>query len=162
MTLGDKVAIACDHRGFATKQAIVNAFSTYGGVDADLPDGVGIDSFVDCGCNPDDTSCDYPDYAAAACKMIRSGEAASGILICGSGNGMAMTANRFPGIRAAVCTSLSSAEHSRAHNNANVLCLSGDLPWIENKHIVCIWLAQEFEAGRHEIRVRKIDELTYD
>ncbi|MBK9293970.1 MAG: ribose 5-phosphate isomerase B [Oligoflexia bacterium] len=106
----------------------------------------------------DETSVDYPDFAKQVCKNILSKKDSLGILICGSGQGMAMTANRFKGIRAALCWDEKSAELSKQHNNANVLCLASRL--IENDlnlKILKKWLSTSFEGGRHQNRVNKIE-----
>lgn len=102
---------------------------------------------------------DYPDYAKLVCKEVIS-ESAIGILVCGSGIGMSMAANKIKGIRAALCTDSYMAKFARAHNNANVLCLGARV--IGNgvaQEIVSVFLNTEFEGGRHKIRVDKINLL---
>ncbi|MCA9183128.1 MAG: RpiB/LacA/LacB family sugar-phosphate isomerase, partial [Planctomycetales bacterium] len=102
-------------------------------------------------------SVDYPDFASAVCRRVATGQVERGILICGTGMGMAIAANKFKGVRAANCFDQVMAELSRRHNNANVLCLPGDL--IGDRPIdelVNIWLVTEFDAGRHERRLEKI------
>ncbi len=104
--------------------------------------------------------CDYPDQAWLVCQAVASGEADRGILICGTSIGMAIAANKVRGIRAAVVHDELTAQLSRAHNDANVLCLSGDLlgqRLIEK--IIDIWLATDFEGGRHARRVEKIAKI---
>jgi len=102
---------------------------------------------------------DYPDIARAVAKRIRRGEAERGILICGTGIGMAMAAGKFPGIRAATCTDSFSAEMSRRHNDANVLCLGARVLGTGlAEHIVGAWLAAPFEGGRHATRVGKLED----
>lgn len=105
----------------------------------------------------DGTSRDYPDEAYLVGTAVASGKADLGVLICGSGNGVCIAANKIPGIRAALACSAEAAAMSRKHNNANVLCLSGDgLPQDTINQAVLTWLDAEFEGGRHERRVQKI------
>ena len=102
---------------------------------------------------------DYPDIAHAVVKLLRRGEADRGILICGTGIGMAMAAGKFPGIRAATCTESYSAELSRRHNDANVLCLGARVLGLGHaEHIVRTGLATPFEGGRHATRVGKLED----
>lgn len=103
-------------------------------------------------------SVDYPDFADQLVHKLTIKEANCGILCCGTGIGMSMRANRYPGIRAAVVYDAFTAKMAKAHNNANVLCLGGRT--IDNelaKTVVSIWLNTEFEGGRHELRVKKLD-----
>jgi len=105
-------------------------------------------------------SVDYPDFAGAVARSVVSGEADRGILICGSGIGMSIAANRFPGIRAALCLDVETARLSRAHNDSNVLVLAGrKTADAEARSIVDTWLASEFEGGRHAQRIQKIEKL---
>jgi ribose 5-phosphate isomerase B len=107
-----------------------------------------------------DESVDYPDFAALVATKVSDGTADRGILICGTGIGMAITANKFPGVRAAPCVDEVTAELSRRHNDANVLCLSGDLLSSRvAERLVEIWLDTVFEGGRHKRRVEKICQL---
>jgi ribose 5-phosphate isomerase B len=100
---------------------------------------------------------DYPDEAYLVGKAVSAGEAEFGVLICGSGNGVCIAANKVPGVRAALAFSVKAAQMSRRHNDANVLCLSGDgLSQETINDIVLAWLETEFEGGRHAQRVRKI------
>lgn len=142
-----KIAIGSDHRGFNVKAKLVDLLKRLG----HEVDDVGTNS-VD--------AVDYPDFAKqVACKVSKH-EADRGILICGSGIGMAIAANKVPGVRAAPCHDDLTAEMSRRHNDLNVLCLSADM--LGEKLIdrmVEIWLATEFEAGRHARRVQKISEI---
>jgi ribose 5-phosphate isomerase B len=102
---------------------------------------------------------DYPDFAQAACRRVLAGEAERGVLVCGSGIGMTMAANRFKGIRAALCWDLYTARFSRLHNNANVLCLPGRLMGKGlAEEVLRVWVETPFEGGRHERRVAKLDE----
>lgn len=103
---------------------------------------------------------DYPDVAAAVAEAVASGEAERGILICGTGIGMCVAANKIRGVRAAVCCNEVAAEFSRRHNDANVLCLSGEfLGLAEIEALVRIWLTTPFDGGRHARRVDKISAL---
>lgn len=140
-----RIAIASDHGGFEQKQAL----ATY------IADELGFD-VTDMG--PDtDASVDYPDYAAPVAKAVSAGEADRGVLVCGTGIGMAVAADKVAGVRASSITSVPFAELFRQHNNGNVVCLSGRFVDLEvNKEIVKTFLTTEFEGGRHEARVAKI------
>jgi ribose 5-phosphate isomerase B len=108
----------------------------------------------------EDQPVDYPDVAAAVARRVSSGEVERGILICGTGLGMSIVANKFPGVRAAPCHDDLTAELSRRHNDLNVLCLSGDM--LGDRlvdRLIEIWLKTEFEGGRHARRVEKIAEM---
>ena len=142
-----KIAIGADHAGFEEKEKI-KPFLDELGVEYD-----------DLGTNSGD-SVDYPDYAKKVGEAVASGDAEEGILFCGSGTGMAISANKIHGIRAAVAWNEDIARLARQHNNANVLALparftSDD----EAKKIVKAWFDAKFEGGRHERRVEKISEL---
>jgi ribose 5-phosphate isomerase B len=103
-------------------------------------------------------SCDYPDLAFSVGEIVGTGKMERGILLCGTGIGMCMAANKVPGVRAAVCHDRLSAEMSRRHNDANVLCLSADLLGKDVlERIVRIWLETSFDGGRHARRVEKIN-----
>jgi ribose 5-phosphate isomerase B len=139
-----KIAVACDHRGYEAKELIKSLLQRAG------------HEVIDFGTN-ESKSCDYPDYGIPAAKAVAKKEADRGILICGSGIGMSITANKVRGIRAALCHDELSAQMSRKHNNANVLCLPALLvndPLITR--IVELWLTTEFEGGRHSRRVEKM------
>jgi ribose 5-phosphate isomerase B len=139
-----KVAIGSDHRGFQAKEAIKRFLIQMG---HDLSD------FGACA----DQSTDYPDIAVPVCVAVSRNEADRGILLCGSGIGMSMVANKVPGIRAALCHDELTAEMSRRHNDANVLCMAGDLLGDElMRRMVEVWMATEFEGGRHERRINKM------
>ncbi len=142
-----RIAIGSDHRGVGVKARLVTSLQQTG------------HCVTDVGAHGDQ-SVDYPDFAKGVCQKILTGEVDRGILICGTGIGMAIAANKFPGVRAANCFDEVMAEISRRHNDVNVLCLPGDL--IGNRPIddlVRIWLDTEFEAGRHERRIIKIAEI---
>lgn len=139
-----RIAIGADHRGLDAARLTAQHLASEGHETTILGE-----------C--DDGPSDYPDQAWLVARAVSSGEADRGILICGTSIGMAIAANKIPGIRAAVVHDELTAQLSRAHNDANVLCLSGDLlgqRLIEK--IIDVWLATEFEGGRHARRVDKI------
>lgn len=139
-----RVAIGSDHRGYQAKEKIKAMLSSKG-IEV-------LDFGADCA-----ASCDYPDTAYPTCKSIVTGVSEFGILLCGSGIGMCISANKVRGIRAALCHDELTAEMSRRHNDSNVLCLPADLIGEElTRRIVEVWLATSFEGGRHERRVKKI------
>jgi len=141
----EPVLIASDHAGFVLKRLLTKHLQ-----------GKGIE-VVDLGCN-EEISCDYPKFAQELCNRITEGGAGRGILICGTGLGMSMAANRFPGIRAALCTTEFHAKMSRAHNDSNVLVLGSRVTAIElAQSIVNAWLETPFEGGRHQRRVDLLD-----
>ncbi len=141
------IAIAADHGGVELKSQIIKSLADNGWKVIDL----GTDGSA---------SVDYPDYAQAVAKSIINGDAASGILVCGSGIGMSIAANRYPQIRAALVHDRLSAELCRQHNNANVLCLGarllGDATALD---CVNAFVTTEFEGGRHGRRVEKLSSL---
>lgn len=142
-----KIGVGADHGGFELKEEI-KRFLEEKGI-----------SVVDYGTH-DMTSVDYPDYGQAVARGILAGEADRGILCCGSGIGISISANRFSGIRAALCTDPYMAELSRRHNNANILVLGGRLTGRDMAlEIVRVWLETEFEGGRHQCRIDKLDEF---
>lgn len=140
-----KIAIGSDHGGFEYKEQIVKHLKDNGFECFD----VGTFSTE---------SCDYPVIARKVTTKVISGEADRGILICGTGIGMSIVANKVQGIRAALCGDTFSARASRAHNNSNVLCLGERVIGINlAMDIVDIWLKSEFEGGRHQRRVDMIE-----
>lgn len=141
----DMIALAADHRGYALKESIAGLLGRQGFRVSDLGTS-----------RPE--SCDYPDSAFAAAQAVASGRAKWGILICGSGVGVCIAANKVPGVRAALCSDELTAHISRRHIDANVLCLASDLLGEAAAHrIVLGFLSAEFEAGgRHERRVWKL------
>ena len=142
-----KVIIGSDHAGFPLKTQVKNMLESMGY------------TITDAGCFSED-SVDYPAYGKAVAAEVASGEVPRGILICGSGLGMSMIANRFIGVRAALCNDLYSAVLSRQHNDANLLVLGGRLIGSDLAgEIVTTWLATEFDGGRHERRVAQLDEV---
>ena len=140
-----KIAIASDHGGFELKEKIYKYL---------LDKNYSITNF---GTNSPD-SCDYPVFAKKVCKEVVDGNFDRGILICGTGIGMSISANRFKGIRAACLSDKYSAEMTRKHNDSNVLCF-GARVIDENlaKEIVDIWLETQYEAGRHQKRLDMIE-----
>ena len=140
----NKIFLSSDHAGFELKEKVKvflkdNSFK-----------------YEDLGCSSSEPV-DYPDFAKILSKKIKIKDNSKGILFCGTGIGISMAANRFPHIRAALCTSVEMASKSRKHNNANVLALGGRI--LEDKlalKIVKEFLQTDFEAGRHSLRVNKI------
>ena len=138
-----KIIIGSDHAGFDLKEALKGAI---GGMTD-----IGTDS---------GESVDYPDFGARVARAVSSGEYERGILICGSGVGMSIVANKVPGIRAALCTDTDTARLSRMHNDANVLVLAGRRTDPETAvAIVTVWLDTPFEDGRHARRLDKIRKI---
>jgi len=139
-----KIATASDHAGYDLKKGILSYLAERK-----------ID-FEDFGCGPDERV-DYVDYAEKAVQSVCSGRHDRAILICGTGLGMAMVANKFKGIRATPCCDEYSAEMSRSHNDSNCLTMGGRiLPLDEALEIVRVWLETGFEGGRHQERIDKI------
>ena len=141
------IAIGSDHGGYLLKEEIKKHLKEKGYEFKDF----GTDSTA---------SCDYPVYAEKVCHAVQSGECEKGILICGTGIGMSMCANKCKGIRAAVCGDHFSAEFTRKHNNANVLCLGARVIGSGvAMQLVDIFLTTEYEGGRHEKRVEMMMQL---
>jgi len=144
------IALGSDHAGFGLKEKIKQYLEKKGL------------EIKDYGCFSEE-SVDYPDYAEKVARAVSSNEAEKGILICGTGIGMSIAANKVSGIRAAVCWDEKSAEMSRRHNDANILCIGARL--IDQElalRIVDIWLSTDFDGGRHVKRVKKINAITYE
>jgi len=140
-----KISIGSDHRGYEAKERIKALLQELG------------NTVVDHGSNSR-SSCDYPDMGLAVARDVGEGRAERGILFCGSGVGMSITANKVAGVRAALCHDELTAQLSRRHNNANVLCLPADLVGDAlMQSMVRMWLQTEFEGGRHSRRVGKIE-----
>lgn len=139
-----KIGIASEHRGFDAKGTIIAQLMEL--------------SYEVIDFGPFNTEmCDYPDFGAKAAKAVSDGEIDQAILIGGTGIGMSIVANKFPGVRAALCQDDLTAEMSRRYNNANVLCLSANLFSSEvNGRMIQTWLNTPFEHGRHERRIAKI------
>ncbi|RJQ15107.1 MAG: ribose 5-phosphate isomerase B [Nitrospiraceae bacterium] len=139
-----KVAIGCDHAGVALKNEIVPVLSDLGIEWEDLG-------------TKDEQSVDYPDFGEKVSDFVSKGRVDRGILICGTGIGMSIVANKFPNVRAALCSETYSAKMSRLHNDANLLVLPGRI--IDGKtarDIVNVWFTTSFEGGRHQGRLDKI------
>jgi ribose 5-phosphate isomerase B len=146
VSLRAPICIASDHAGFALKRAVLVALEGRG------------HPIVDLGTNGPE-SVDYPDFATRVARAVQGGQAALGVLICGTGIGMSIVANKYRGIRAALCTSEFEAKMARAHNDANVLCLGERVvgPGLA-KSIVEAFVDTAFEGGRHLARVQKIQD----
>ena len=143
-----RIAVGSDHRGYGLRSKIVELLTRLG------------QEVVEVGSQDRDEPVDYPDVAAAVAEKVSSGEVDRGILICGTGLGMSIVANKFPGVRAAPSHDDLTAEMSRRHNDLNVLCLSGDMLGERlMDRLVEIWLKTEFEGGRHARRVQKITDM---
>jgi ribose 5-phosphate isomerase B len=143
-----KIALSSDHAGFDLKEAIKEHFKLYKY------------DYTDFG-PADSDSTDYPKFAYKVAKAVVGGEYDRGILICGTGIGMCITANKVKGIRAALAYNARTAELSRLHNNANILCLGGrELSPEQALEIVEIWIKTPFEGGRHQNRLDMISKLT--
>lgn len=141
-----RIAIGSDHAGFKAKDELVKILKELYDV-------------TDCGTSGEE-SVDYPDFAAKVAGVVASGKADCGILICGTGIGMCMAANKIHGVRAAVCHDEETAKLSRQHNDANVLCMGSRILSIEQIiNIAKVWLGTDFEGGRHSERVKKIMSL---
>lgn len=139
-----KIAIGCDHAGFPYKDGIIAMLQAQGHMVQDF------------GANSAD-SVDYPDFAHPVAEAVESGRADKGVLICGSANGVAMTANKHAGIRCAICWTEELAALARRHNDANIIALPARfVPEILAQAMVRIFLQTDFEGGRHENRVKKI------
>ena len=142
------IPIASDHAGYEAKENVKKVIEELGY----MP--------VDYGTHSPD-SVDYPEFAVQVAKRVDSGENDFGILICGSGQGMCMTANKFPNVRAALVYAPDVAKLAKEHNNANIICLPGRLiNKKEIRNILEAWFAAKFEGGRHKRRIDKIQTLT--
>ena len=139
------IGVGADHAGFALKEALKKALASW-----NIP-------FEDLGTN-DESSTDYPDYAHAVASGVASGKFRLGLLVCGTGYGMSMAANRHAGVRAACCTEAFGARMARQHNDANVLCIGSRIvgPSVA-EDLLKSFLDAKFEGGRHSRRVAKID-----
>lgn len=141
------IAVGCDHGGFELKEHILNYLKSKG------------IEYKDYGTYSED-SVDYPDCAKPVCKAVQTGESDCGILICGTGIGISMAANKHKGIRAAVVSDVYSAKMTKQHNNANVICMGGRVIGRELAFmIIDTYLLTEFEGGRHADRINKIHEI---
>lgn len=138
-----RIAIGCDHRGLDIKQFVISLVSDSG------------HSIEDFGCYTADPV-DYPDIARKVALAVAGGDCTQGILICNTGIGMSIAANKLKGIRAALCCGVFDACRARQHNDANILCLSAERDTESISEIVKVYLTSEFQGGRHLIRVNKI------
>ena len=142
------IALGADHAGYEFKEKI-----------KELLKSLGFD-YKDFGTNSNEAT-DYPDYAHKVAESVSSGEAEYGILICGTGIGMSMAANKHKGIRASNVESVEAARLARAHNNANILTIGSRLiSWSTAVEIIKVFLSTKFEGGRHERRVQKINSVS--
>lgn len=142
-----KIALGTDHAGFAKKEELKAAL-----------DELGVE-YEDMG-TFSEASVDYPDVARRVAESVASGEFEQGVLVCGSGTGMAIAANKVKGVRAAVAWNEDIARLARQHNNANILALAGRFTTDDElKKIVAAWLEADFEGGRHELRVKKMSDI---
>lgn len=138
------IIIGSDHGGYELKEFLKTRLEK-----RNLP-------YIDCGC--DGSSADYPDIAETVCKkVLKASNINKGVLICGTGVGVSIAANKFAGIRAALCSDYYSAKYTRKHNNSNVICLGGrvtgeELAW----ELLDVWLNTDFDGGRHGVRLEKI------
>ena len=143
-----KILIGNDHAGYSLKLSIIkNLEDKY--------------KFFDKGSYTDE-SVDYPDYASIIAKEIQSEKGDLGVLICGTGNGVCMTANKFKGIRAVICWNKEIAKLAKQHNNANIICIPSRFIKVEEAiKIIESFILEKFEGGRHERRIKKINENLY-
>lgn len=142
-----KIVLGSDHAGFSLKETIKEHLSSQGY------------EIIDCGTDSEE-SVDYPDFGAKVAKTICDGVCEKGILVCGTGIGISIAANKLPGIRAAVCHDLFTAQASREHNDANILAMGARV--IESSlalEMVDLWLSTPFSGGRHQRRIDKISAL---
>ena len=139
-----KISIGSDHGGYELKQELIAYLQEQG------------HQVKDCGCY-DNSSCDYPDFGEAAARAVASGACERGIVVCTTGIGISISANKVKGIRCALCSEPYSAEMTRRHNDANMLALgAGMVGAMMAKRIVDVFLSTEFEGGRHQRRVDKM------
>jgi ribose 5-phosphate isomerase B len=143
-----KIALGSDHGGYSLKQSLIPFLQ-----ERDI-------QVADAGTNNSEDSVDYPDFAERVALLVSHGEADSGILVCGTGIGISIAANKVPGIRAALVTDVFMARMAKEHNNANILVLGGRV-LDEQKacDLVAAWLDAAFEGGRHQGRLDKITEI---
>jgi ribose 5-phosphate isomerase B len=145
-----RIAIGSDHRGVAARKRLIGLLQRLG------------NEVIDCG-SGGDQAVDYPDIAADVARRVSDASVERGILLCCTGVGMAIAANKLPGVRAATCHDEVTAEMSRRHNDLNVLCLSAELIGSDvQEKIIRTWLSTPFEGGRHARRVAKIAALEPD
>lgn len=142
-----KISIACDHGGFALKETVKDVLTK---------EGYEVKDFG----TYNTESCDYPDFAAPAARAVADGECEKGIVICTTGIGVSIVANKIKGVRCALCTTVLQAEMTRKHNDTNILALGAGITGQNLAlKIIDIWLNTDFEGGRHQRRVDKITSL---
>jgi ribose 5-phosphate isomerase B len=142
-----RIAVGTDHRGYPVRAGVIDLLQRLGHEVEDMGSYTG-------------EAVDYPDIAACVARKVSRGEVQRGILICGTGLGMSIVANKFAGVRAAPCHDDLTAEMSRRHNDSNVLCLSGDLLGERLiDRMIELWLVTPFDGGRHAARLEKIGQL---
>lgn len=142
-----KIVLGCDHGGWELKEAIAGVLKSLGM------------EVIDVG-TQNEESVDYPDFASEVAGRVSTGEAERGVAVCGTGIGMSIVANKYPGVRAALCHDSFTARMSRLHNDANVLVLGGRVTGREVAlELLKQWLATPFEGGRHKRRVDKISDI---
>lgn len=142
-----KVAIGCDHGGYVLKQSVIDTLRELGA------------EIVDFGCNSTE-SVDYPEYGYKVAKAVANGECDKGVVMCGTGIGISISANKVKGIRCAVVTNTFMADATKRHNDANVIALGGRvITPDEAKEIVKAWYTAEFEGGRHQRRIDMISRI---
>lgn len=143
-----KIAVGSDHAAYEVKETLLSYLTSKN------------HTVIDVGTHSID-SCDYPDYAAEVSQLVQSSDVDRGLLICGTGIGMSIAANRFKGVRAALCTTVELAELSRSHNDSNLLCVGARTQSLDDiKAIIDKWLITEWEGGRHAGRLDKIEKLS--
>lgn len=141
----NKIALGSDHAGFELKQAVKEILAA---------EKLEVEDFGTFSLE----SCDYPDYARQVATAVSKGDCAKGILVCGSGIGVSIVANKVRRVRAALVHDIEIAKLSRQHNDSNVLCLAGRSTSVDQaREIIKVWLSTDFEGGRHERRVNKIE-----
>ncbi len=141
-----RIAIGCDHKGLSAKQSIISLIGEKG------------HAYQDFGCHTTE-SVDYPDIAQKVAEAVAEGDFEQGILICGTGIGMSIAANKVKGIRAALCHDAFCARRARQHNDANILCLGAEQEQDIIREVIEAFLVAEFEGGRHSHRVDKISTM---
>jgi ribose 5-phosphate isomerase B len=144
--VGEIVAIGADHRGFSLKNILKKTLENMH------------ISVIDMGTFSDE-SVDYPEFAKKVAESVSKQRCSRGILVCGSGIGMSIVANKFPGVRAALCHDITTAQRSRQHNNANILVLGEDVDLETANKMLKVWSETAFEGGRHQRRIDQINEL---
>lgn len=143
-----KIAVGSDHAAVGFKQALVSWLEEHGF------------DVKDCGSFSADTPVDYPDIADLVCRQVVSGECEKGVLICGTGIGMNIAANKHAGIRAAVCSDYYSTKYTRLHNDTNIACFGARTMGVElAKELLNVFVSTGFEGGRHQLRIDKLNQL---